>query len=64
MTMSRLETRTKESSVFVNGYNSSWKRGMKVNGMNNTNLASMGGCQSTAALWFSVETNVLGPERL
>jgi hypothetical protein len=46
MTMSRLETRTKESSVFVNGYNSSWKRGMKVKGMNNTNLASMGGVRA------------------
>jgi hypothetical protein len=44
--MSRLETRTKESSVFVNGYNSSWKRGMKVKGMRNTNLASMGGVRA------------------
>jgi hypothetical protein len=39
--MSRLETRTKESSVFVNGYNDSWKHEMKVNGIFNTNLASM-----------------------
>jgi hypothetical protein len=44
--MSRLETRTKESSVFVNGYNDSWKHEMKVNGMFNTNLASMDGVRA------------------
>jgi len=44
--MSRLVTRTKESSVFVNGYNDSWKHGMKVNGMHNTNLASMSGVRA------------------
>jgi hypothetical protein len=44
--MSRLGTRTKESSVFVNGYNDSWIHEMKVNGMFNTNLASISGVRA------------------